>query len=115
MLFICSKRAIAPAAVLSLDQTKAFDRVKRDYLFAVLEKFGFGHTFLKCIRDLYNNTGSHVIVNNRLTEKIPLQRGVRQGRSSGESVNFLAVRYQCRTTCRVYWLFSTHTRYHDIN
>ena len=64
---------------MSLDQTKAFDRVNRDYLFAVLEKFGFGPTFLKWIRALYNNTGSHVIVNNRLTEKIPLKRGVHQG------------------------------------
>ena len=75
---LCEK-SNSPAAVLSLDQTKAFDRVNRDYLFAVLEKFCFSPTLLKWIRALYNNTGSHVIVNNRLTEKIPLQRGVRQG------------------------------------
>jgi hypothetical protein len=79
MQFICVKKCNWLAAVLSLDQTKAFDRINRDHLFTVLDKFGFGPTFLKWIRDLYNNTGSHVIANKWLIRRIPLQRGVRQG------------------------------------
>ena len=62
-----------------LDQAKTFDRVDWQYLFTVLEKFGFGPSFIAWIRLLYHNIVSHVIVNNFLTARIPLTRGVRQG------------------------------------
>lgn len=68
-----------PAAIISLDQEKAFDRVDWQYLYTVLERFGFGPSFIGWIKILYNDIGSNVIVNNWLTARIPIGRGVRQG------------------------------------
>ena len=67
------------AAVISLDQSKAFDRVDREYLFRVLTRYGFNPSFIQWIKTLYFSIGSHVIVNNHLTLKVAMERGVRQG------------------------------------
>ena len=77
-IYLC-ETTNTPAAVVSLDQMKAFDRKIWDYMTAVLTKFGFGPIFLSWAKALYYNVGSHLIVNNRLTSRIPLGRGVRQG------------------------------------
>ena len=65
--------------LLSLDQEKAFDRVDRSFLLNLLELFGFGPWFRTCIATLYNGAYMRVLVNDFLSEPIPLERGVRQG------------------------------------
>jgi len=65
--------------LLSLDQEKAFDRVDRSFLLNLLEHFGFGPWFLSCIETLYNGAYMRVLVNEFLSDSIPLERGVRQG------------------------------------
>ena len=35
-----------PAAVVNLDQKKAFDNVDQDYLFTTMKAMGFGDTFV---------------------------------------------------------------------
>ena len=65
--------------LLSLDQEKAFDRVDRFFLLNLLELFGFGPWFRTCIATLYNGAYMRVLVNDFLSEPIPLERGVRQG------------------------------------
>ena len=65
--------------VISLDQSKAFDRVDRVYLFKVLTRYGFNPSFIQWINTLYFSIGSHVIVSNHLTLKVEMEGGVRQG------------------------------------
>ncbi|MCP3925856.1 MAG: reverse transcriptase family protein, partial [Desulfobacterales bacterium] len=68
-----------PAALLSLDQMKAFDRVNWNFLFKTLESFGFGPQFISYIKTLYNNIASCVKVNGFISAPFTLERGVRQG------------------------------------
>lgn len=65
--------------VISLDFEKAFDRVEHVFLFSVLEKFGFGESFIKWIRILYKDTLTEVKCNGFLTEPFAISRSIRQG------------------------------------
>ena len=65
--------------LVSLDQEKAFDRVDRSFLLNLLELFGFGPWFRACIATLYEGSYMQVLVNDFLSDPIPLARGVRQG------------------------------------
>ena len=68
-----------PGLIVSLDQTKAYDRVEWDFLFKVLEKFNFGPNFIKMIKTCYNNIQSAVKVNGFVSSFFELSRGIRQG------------------------------------
>uniref|UniRef100_A0A3Q3GDX3 Reverse transcriptase domain-containing protein n=1 Tax=Labrus bergylta TaxID=56723 RepID=A0A3Q3GDX3_9LABR len=68
-----------PAAVFRLDAQKAFDRVGWDYLWAVLEEFGFCRKFICMIKTLYTNPYAVVQTDNILSTPFPLRRGTRQG------------------------------------
>lgn len=68
-----------PLAVLSLDQEKAFDRVDWEFMLHILERMGFGHTFLSWIRLFYTGPMASVIVNGFCSPLLSLKRGVGQG------------------------------------
>lgn len=68
-----------PLAVISLDQSGAFDRVNRTYLMSVLEKYGFPAYIIRGIKTLYQDATAMVRVGGSLTSEISLCRGVRQG------------------------------------
>lgn len=65
--------------VLGIDWNKAFDRVEHDFLFKVLEKFGFGERMVGWVRRLYGSARSCVKVNGILTDTFSVGRSVRQG------------------------------------
>jgi exonuclease III len=65
--------------VLSIDFNKAFDRVEHDFMFRVLEKYGFGNRIIGWIKLLYRKAKSRVKCNGVLTDSFILERSVRQG------------------------------------
>ncbi len=68
-----------PCAVFSLDAEKAFDRQEWNYMWAVLQCFGFGEHFISMIKTLYHSPAASVITGNIISPSFPLQRGTRQG------------------------------------
>ncbi len=69
-----------PCAVFSLDAEKAFDRPEWNYMWAVLQCFGFGEHFISMIKTLYHSpAAASVIIGNIISPPFPLQRGTRQG------------------------------------
>ena len=64
---------------LNLDWYKAFDLVPVEFVYQILEKLGFGITFIGWIRALYNGIESSLEINNILSDFFPINRSVRQG------------------------------------
>lgn len=67
------------AAILSLDQEKAYDRVEWGYLHRVLEAFGFGKRIRNWIRCCYSDLSGQIILNGQKAAPYPVARGLRQG------------------------------------
>ena len=67
------------AILVNLDQEKAFDRVDRSFLLDVLRSYGFGPDFCHWISTFYDGAFMKILLNAWLADKIPLERGVRQG------------------------------------
>ena len=67
------------AAILFLDQEKAFDRVDHHFLFQTLRHLNFGDYFISWIKIFLRDITSQVKVNGFLTDEILITRGVRQG------------------------------------
>ena len=74
----CSSSGV-PAALVSLDQENAFDRVSWSFLHATLRSMGFGPSFIGWVELFYNNVRSSVNINGNISKSFPLSRGVRQG------------------------------------
>ena len=68
-----------PGLIISLDQTKAYDRVEWDFLFKVLRKFNFGPNFIHMIKTCYTNIESCVKLNGFISIYFNLSRGIIQG------------------------------------
>lgn len=68
-----------PKYMILLDQEKAFDRVSREYLHAVIEKFNFPPKIKNAVKALYAVTTANISINGQLSTAVPLKSGVRQG------------------------------------
>ena len=69
----------APAAIIFLDQQKAFDRVEWEYLKLCLERFGFGEKFCRWILMLYKLGESCIQTNGYISRFFKITRSMRQG------------------------------------
>ena len=67
------------AAIISLDQEKAFDRVNHTFLQRLLERFNLGPDCRCWVKVIYTDISSLVINIGWLSSPFPLQQGVRQG------------------------------------
>ena len=67
------------AALISSDQSKAFNRVDHRFLASVLETAGFKPEFRRWISMMYHNPQAVVQVNGRRLGVIAIERSVRQG------------------------------------
>ncbi|KAK0141819.1 Transposon TX1 uncharacterized protein [Merluccius polli] len=65
--------------LISMDQEKAFDRVEHQYLWKVMESFGFNADLIAMIKVLYQDIESVLKFNGGLCAPFKVQRGVRQG------------------------------------
>ncbi len=68
-----------PGMLLQLDFEKVFDSVSWNFLHETLKKFGFGDTFRKWIKILYNNSECCVTNNGYHSNFFSITRGIRQG------------------------------------
>ena len=66
-------------ALLSLDATKAFDSIDWNYLWTVLQKFGFGPVYISWVRLLYSQPRAAIRTFGSLSGSFALRRGTRQG------------------------------------
>ena len=55
-------------AILALDQEKAYDKIRHDYLWKTLEAFHLPQPFIKTVQALYNNAHTKVAINGVLSE-----------------------------------------------
>ncbi|KAK0147956.1 Transposon TX1 uncharacterized protein [Merluccius polli] len=65
--------------LIALDQEKAFDRVEHDFLWKVMERFGFSAGLIAKIKVLYSDIESVLKFNGGLCAPFRVHRGVRQG------------------------------------
>ena len=73
------RKSKTPALMLKIDIQRAFDTVSWEFLLELLVARGFGRKFTNCLAALLRSASTKVLVNGELSERISLQRGLRQG------------------------------------
>lgn len=65
--------------IVALDNYKAFDKLKRDFMWIVLKEMGFDQWTIQAIQNLYRETSACINVCGFLTEPFSIESGVKQG------------------------------------
>ena len=66
-------------AIIALDQEKAYDKIRHDYLWATLDKFDIPPTFSKTVKALYQHAYMQVAINGILSSPYQVTHGIQQG------------------------------------
>ena len=65
--------------IIALDQEKAYDKIKHDYLWETLKAFNIPDMFIDTVKSLYENAFTKVAINGVMSNPFRVTRGVRQG------------------------------------
>src|SRR5258708_30200941 len=67
--------------IITLDQEKAYDKIRHDYLWKVLEQMNIPQNLMKTVRSLYSKAKTTVILNlnGEMSRKFQVTRGICQG------------------------------------
>lgn len=66
-------------AIIALDQEKAYNKIRHDYLWKVMEALNLPQPFIQAVQALYSNAQMKVAINGVMSEPVHIRRGVRQG------------------------------------
>ena len=64
--------------IIWIDAEKAFDKIQQAFMLKTLNKLGFGKTYLKIIKAIYDEPAANIILNGQKLEAFPLKSGTRQ-------------------------------------
>ena len=67
------------AAIVSIDQDKAFDRINWNYMFNIMRKMGIPNKLIEWVKLLYHNPTSHIILKIFIGSPLKISRGIRRG------------------------------------
>src|SRR5258708_10998744 len=66
-------------AIIALDQEKAYNKIRHDYLWIVIKAMNIPTCLINTIKSLYTKAETTVILNSETSRKFQVTRGVRQG------------------------------------
>ncbi len=72
----------SPCVFFSLDAEKAFARLEWNYMWAVLQRFGFSEHLISIIKTLYHSPAASVITGNIISPPVPFTAGNEAGMSA---------------------------------
>lgn len=65
--------------IMALDQEKAYNKIRHDYLWKTLEQFNIPPTFIRTVQEIYRYAHTKVTINGFLSTPFRVTRGIRQG------------------------------------
>ncbi|EOY25449.1 Uncharacterized protein TCM_016755 [Theobroma cacao] len=98
--------------VLKLDMAKAYDRLSWDFLYLMMEQFGFNDRWISMIKACISNCWFSLLINGSLVGYFKSERGLRQGDSISPLLFILAAEYLSRG---INQLFSDHKSLHYLS
>jgi hypothetical protein len=81
---------------LFIDFNKAYDSIKREVLYNILLEFGIPKKLVRIIKMCLNETYSNVRIGKLLSDKFPIQNGLKQGDALSPLLFNLALEYANR-------------------
>jgi hypothetical protein len=76
---LCKQTQRKNCMIISLDTTKAFDKIQHSFMLIVLERSGIQGPYLNKIKAIYSKPVANMKLNGEKLEAIPLNSGTRQG------------------------------------